>query len=460
MKFVGTLFAEHALLATGWAKNVRVIICDNGTIVKIETDVASQINDVVLTGRALLPAPSNLHSHAFQRAMAGLTEYRSAARDNFWTWRELMFRFADILSPEDIEAITTFVQMEMLEAGYAASGEFHYLHHQAEGIPYDDPAEMGNRIIAAAETSGIGLTLLPVLYRRGGLDDSPLSTGQSRFGCTRDLYEKLIGSARNSITKLNADSKVGVAPHSLRAVSKEDLKWVHTLLPNEPVHIHVAEQTVEVDDVIEAYGARPVQWLLDNNPVDQRWCLIHATHMNENEISKLANTGAVVGLCPITESNLGDGIFKATRYLESAGLIGLGSDSNIRISLSEELRTLEYSQRLRDRTRAVLVNGDVSVGRNLFEEVSKGSAQAMGRNCGQIAVGKLADLLTIDMTSIHTTGLDGDKLLDGWVFAGDDNLVQDVFSAGRHLVKNGLHENHSSITSNFHSRIDKLRQEL
>ncbi|MBL4725837.1 MAG: formimidoylglutamate deiminase [Rhizobiaceae bacterium] len=460
MNFVGTLFAKHALLATGWAKDIRIKIGANGTIDAIEINATPQAHDVNLTNRALLPAPSNLHSHAFQRAMAGLTEYRSAARDNFWTWRKLMFKFADILSPDDAETIAAFVQMEMLEAGYAASGEFHYLHHQAEGVPYDDPAEMANRMVAAAETSGIGLTLLPVLYRRGGLDDSPLSSGQSRFGCTHDLYEKLISSAQNSITMLGADSTIGVAPHSLRAVSKDDLKWVQTLLPDAPVHIHVAEQTIEVDDVIEAYGARPVQWLMDNNAVDSRWCLIHATHMNESEVSQLANSGAVVGLCPITESNLGDGIFEATKYLSSGGLIGFGSDSNIRISLSEELRTLEYSQRLRDRTRAVLVDGDMSVGRNLFEAVSKGSAQAMNRNSGQIAVGQLADLLTLDTDSIHTTGLEEDKLLDGWIFAGDDNLVRDVFSAGRHLVVDGQHKNHSSISGKFHATINKLRQSL
>lgn len=460
MNFVGTLFAEQALLASGWANNVRIEIGTNGTIETIETNTVCQAEDINLTNRALLPAPSNLHSHAFQRAMAGLTEYRSAARDNFWTWRKLMFKFADILSPDDAEVIAAFVQMEMLEAGYAASGEFHYLHHQAEGIPYDDPAEMANRIVAAAETSGIGLTLLPVLYRRGGLDDSQLSSGQSRFGCTRDLYENLISSAQSSVANLSADALVGVAPHSLRAVSKEDLEWVQTLLPNAPVHIHVAEQTIEVDDVIEAYGTRPVQWLLDNNPVDSRWCLIHATHMNESEVSRLAKSGAVVGLCPITESNLGDGIFEATRYLSSGGLIGFGSDSNIRISLSEELRTLEYSQRLRDRTRAVLVDGDNSVGRNLFEAVSKGGAQAMSRKCGQIAEGQLADLLTLDMDSIHTTGLEGDKLLDAWVFAGDDNLVRDVFSAGRHLVVDGHHRSHASITSKFHATINRLRQSL
>ena len=460
MNFVGTLFAKHALLATGWANDVRIKIVRNGTIGAIETNATPQAEDANLTNRVLLPAPSNLHSHAFQRAMAGLTEYRSAARDNFWTWRALMFRFADILSPDDVEAIAAFVQMEMLEAGYTGIGEFHYLHHQAEGISYDDPAEMANRIVAAAKTSGIGLTLLPVLYRRGGLDNSPLSSGQSRFGCTHDLYEKLISSAQNSVAKLSADAMVGVAPHSLRAVSKDDLEWVQTLLPDAPVHIHVAEQTIEVDDVIEAYGTRPVQWLMDNNPVDSRWCLIHATHMNENEVNQLANSGAVVGLCPITESNLGDGIFEATRYLSSGGLIGFGSDSNIRISLSEELRTLEYSQRLRDRTRAVLVEENMSVGRNLFEAVSKGSAQAMSRNSGQIAEGQLADLLTLDTDSIHTTGLEGDKLLDGWIFAGDDNLVRDVFSAGRHLVADGRHKNNASISKNFHTTINKLRKNL
>lgn len=460
MKFVGTLFAEQALLASGWAKNVRVSIDDRGLIKSIQTDSSAQAGDLNLKDRALLPAPSNLHSHAFQRAMAGLTEYRSATKDNFWTWRELMFKFADILSPQDVQAIAAFVQMEMLEAGYAACGEFHYLHHQAEGVPYDDPAEMANQIFAAAANTGIGLTLLPVLYRRGGLDDRALSPGQSRFGCTRDLYENLIFAAQKSATGLNADCNIGVAPHSLRAISQEDLQWVQSLLPDAPIHIHIAEQVAEVDDVLATYGARPVQWLLDNNPVDERWCLIHATHMSEDETNRLARSGAVVGLCPITESNLGDGIFNANSYLPAGGKIGLGSDSNIRISLSEELRTLEYSQRLRHKARAVLVNENISVGRNLFERVSSGSAQAMKRNSGEIAENHLADLLTLDVNSIHTVGLSGDKLLDGWIFAGNDDLVRDVFSAGRHVVENGHHKNSASITSEFHSTIQKLRQTI
>ena len=458
MKFVGTLFAEQALLASGWAKNVRVSIDGHGLIKSIQTGSTAQAGDLNLKGRALLPAPSNLHSHAFQRAMAGLTEYRSATKDNFWTWRELMFKFADILSPQDVQAIAAFVQMEMLEAGYAACGEFHYLHHQAEGVPYDDPAEMANQIFAAAKTTGIGLTLLPVLYRRGGLDDRALSPGQSRFGCTRDLYENLISAAHKSATGLNADCNIGVAPHSLRAISQEDLQWVQSLLPDAPIHIHIAEQVAEVDDVLDTYGARPVQWLLDNNPVDERWCLIHATHMSEDETKRVARSGAVVGLCPITESNLGDGIFNANSYLPAGGKIGLGSDSNIRISLSEELRTLEYSQRLRHKARAVLVDEKISVGRNLFERVASGSAQAMKRNSGEIAENHLADLLTLDVNSVHTVGLSGDKLLDGWIFAGNDDLVRDVFSAGRHVVENGHHKNSASITSGFHSTIQKLRQ--
>ena len=233
---------------------------------------------------------------------------------------------------------------------------------------------------------------------------------------------------------------------------------MQSLLPDAPIHIHIAEQVAEVDDVLDTYGARPVQWLLDNNPVDERWCLIHATHMSEDETKRVARSGAVVGLCPITESNLGDGIFNANSYLPAGGKIGLGSDSNIRISLSEELRTLEYSQRLRHKARAVLVDEKISVGRNLFERVASGSAQAMKRNSGEIAENHLADLLTLDVNSVHTVGLSGDKLLDGWIFAGNDDLVRDVFSAGRHVVENGHHKNSASITSGFHSTIQKLRQ--
>ena len=480
MNTVRTLHTSRALLSTGWAENVRITLGEpegrpdggpgsgqqcaasdgEGRITAIQANAVAEPDDLVLANRALLPAPVNLHSHAFQRALAGLTEYRSTSQDSFWSWRDLMYRFVEQLDPDDIEDIAAAVQMEMLEAGYAACGEFHYLHHQADGTPHDDVAEMAVRIAASASITGIGLTLLPVFYQRGGLDGRDLSGGQLRFGCSRDLYEKLIVSAANAVAKLNPDCNLGVAPHSLRAVSSQDLSWVTALLPDAPVHIHIAEQTAEVDEVAAVYGAPPVRWLLDNATVDQRWCLVHATHMTSGEASDMARSGAVAGLCPITESNLGDGIFSGLEYLTAGGKIGIGSDSNVRIAMAEELRTLEYSQRLKEHQRAVLVDGEKSVGRTLFGAVAEGGARATGRSSGRIEVGQLADLVAIDTGATHTMGLTGDRLLDAWIFAGDDRLVTDVFSAGRHVVREGRHIHHGEISRNFNRVVMKLRAGL
>jgi len=448
------------LLASGWHNNVRVLIGGDGRIGAIETDARPQGSDLDLGKRALTPAPANLHSHAFQRAMAGLAEYRTPGENSFWTWRDIMYRFVAGLTPDDVEALAAGVQMEMLEAGYAACGEFHYLHHQPGGADYDDAAEMSTRVVAAAQKTGLGLSLLPVYYQRGGMDGQPLSGGQLRFGCTRDRFEALISGAESAMAGLEPDSNLGVAPHSLRAVSAEDLKWLATLRASQPVHIHIAEQTAEISEVQAAYGARPVQWLLDNNAVDERWCLVHATHMNAAEISAFATSGAVAGLCPVTEANLGDGIFAGAEFMSRGGRIGIGSDSNVRICLAEELRTLEYAQRLRDRRRVVLAEEGLSVGGALFSAVCRGGAQATNRGSGSIEIGQWADLLTLDGASVHTAGLSGDTLLDAWIFAGDDTLVRDVFSAGRHMVRDGIHINRIAIAQRFKRTLEKLRAAL
>ncbi|MGI9407377.1 MAG: formimidoylglutamate deiminase, partial [Hyphomicrobiaceae bacterium] len=380
------VWAEQALTADGWRNGVRVAIGGDGRIVEVAADTKPE----GVRAGVLLPAPVNLHSHAFQRAMAGMTEARGPdPQDSFWTWRKLMYRFLEQLTPDDVEAIAAFVQMEMLEAGYAAVGEFHYLHHGPDGTPYDDVAELSARIAAAASQTGIGLTLLPVLYEHGGCDGRALGPGQVRFGNDPDVFHRLFDRATTACAALPDDVRIGVAPHSLRAVSREGLKFAVELAPGAPVHMHIAEQTAEVGEVEAAWGARPVDWVLTNHDVDERWCLIHATQTIPRETGMLARSGAVAGLCPITESSLGDGIFDGVRYLEHGGRFGLGSDSNIRISLAEELRTLEYSQRLRDRGRAVLATPDASTGRVLFEGAAKGGAQAAGRDCGAIAPGRL-----------------------------------------------------------------------
>jgi formimidoylglutamate deiminase len=448
-----TLWAEQALLAEGWARDVRVTITGD-KITAIEADTAPQGQRLGI----LLPAPTNLHSHAFQRAMAGLTERRGPdPRDSFWTWRQLMYRFLDRLTPDDVQTITAFVQVEMAEAGFAAVAEFHYLHHAPGGQAYDNPAEMALRIAAAAAQTGLGLTLLPVLYQFGGCDGRPLGPGQNRFGNTPDQFAAVIEGAATALTSLPADTVLGVAPHSLRAVSVEGLAIAASLRPAVPIHMHLAEQKAEVDEVLAHRGARPTEWLLANADVSDRWCLIHCTQMQPHETLALAKTRAVAGLCPITESSLGDGIFDGVAYAAHGGHWGIGSDSNIRIALSEELRTLDYSQRLRDHSRAALATEHRSTGRVLFEGAARGGAQAAGRDAGAIAVGKLADLVALSGTSPDMAGHQGDTTLDAYIFAGDDRMVTDLWSAGRHLVTNGRHHAHDAVTAAYTECVTKLR---
>lgn len=453
------IWAETALLPSGWAKKVIVEIDGQGRIKEVQS--GAPVPDQATQVSMLLPAPVNVHSHAFQRAMAGLTEGRGPdTSDSFWTWRQLMFRFLDRLTPDHIEAITAFVQMEMLEAGYGASVEFHYLHHQPGGVAYDNIAETSARIVAASDQTGMGLCLLPVHYQFGGCDQRALTAGQIRFGNTFEQFQVLHGAAEVSIKQASADSNIGVAPHSLRAVGIEDLRGYSTAFPAGPIHMHLAEQRAEVAEVEEHWGARPVTLALDNLQLDQRWCLIHCTQMTPDETIALARSGAVAGLCPITESSLGDGIFDAVRWVDHGGAFAIGSDSNIRISLSEELRTLDYSQRLRDGTRAALASPDKSTGRRMYDGMLQGGAQASGRETGRIEAGCWADFLALDTGSEHMWGRQGDTALDAWIFAGDDGLVKDVWSAGRHMVQHGQHVQRADIVAAYKRAIDALRDAL
>lgn len=455
------LFAETALLPeTGWSKNVRIIIDEAGRITSVEAGSAPRPGDETLTKSVLLPAPANLHSHAFQRAMAGMTESRGpSATDSFWTWRTLMYRFLERLDPDQVEAIAALTYVEMLEAGYACVGEFHYLHHQPGGVGYVNPAELGTRIVAAAEETGIGLTLLPVLYAYGGADLRPLAGGQLRFGCDFDRFVTLFEHSQKAVSGLPGDAAIGIAPHSLRAVSRDMLKQSISL-QGGPIHIHAAEQTAEVEEITAYFGAPPIRWLLDNAAIDGRWCTIHSTHMTADETRDLARSGAVAGLCPITEANLGDGIFNGKAFLDAGGAFGVGSDSNIRIALTEELRTFEYTQRYRDRARAVLASPSASAGRRLYDVSVAGSMQAMNRASGKIASGAWADLVAVDGEALTIAGLTGDAVLDGWIFAGDDRAVRDVWSAGRHVVRGGRHIQRERIEARYRSVIADLRGAL
>ncbi len=451
------IFAKRALLDDGWADNVRLTLV-NGSISAIETGAKPAAADVCVD--TLLPALANLHSHSFQRAMAGMTEFRAAGRDSFWTWRDLMYRFVDRLTPEQIEAFAGLVFMEMLEAGYASVGEFHYVHHQRGGVPYNSIAELSMRIFAAAATSGIGLTHLPVLYSYGGAGRQPLAPAQLRFGNDVDHFMVLVEAARAATSHLPTDARVGLAPHSLRATSPDDLKRMLAWGKHGPIHIHAAEQPKEVQDIEAWLKARPVDWLLDNCALSSDWCLIHATHMTDTETVRLAKSGAVAGLCPITEANLGDGPFNGPAYLDAGGAFGVGSDSNVNIALTGELQMLEYSQRLRDISRNVLVRGEGSVGQTLYLGAARGGAQALGRKAGEIKVGHLADLVAINTTAPSLCALSSQQLLDGLVFASRDDVVTDVWSAGRHQVRQGRHVAHDTIVETYRKAIDGLLSSL
>ncbi len=451
------IFAKQALTKTGWAKNVRLSICD-GRISALDTDQTPQDTDTLVD--VLLPALANLHSHSFQRAMAGMTEYRKAGKDSFWTWRDLMYRFTKHLTPEQVEAIAALVFMEMQEAGYASVGEFHYIHHQADGTLYDDLGELSGRIAAAAADTGIGLTHLPVLYSYGGAGQLPLQSGQARFGNNVDRFNELTARAHTIVAALPDDCQVGIAPHSLRATCPDDLAAVLQAHQSGPIHIHIAEQPKEVADITEWLGARPVEWLLQNADVSADWCLIHATHMTETETKDMAKSAAVAGLCPITEANLGDGPFNGPSYLAHGGAFGVGSDSNILISLTEELRTLEYSQRLRDVARNIMVVGEGSIGETLYRGAARGGAQALRRGAGEIAMGEWADVVAIDSTDTALCALQPHQLLDGLCFASRDRVITDVWSAGRHCVQGGRHINHDQIIATYRSAIHNLMSAL
>jgi len=454
---VQQIHSRQALTPEGWVSDLRIAL-EDGSIRHVSRGSAEGMRSVDL----LLPAPANLHSHAFQRAMAGLTESRGPnPGDSFWTWRELMYRFLERLTPDDVEAIAELAFMEMLEAGFGAVAEFHYLHHDIGGSPYSNPAEMAMRIVSAAQKTGIGLTLLPVLYRQGGCDGRALQGGQRRFGCDPDLFAQLHrDSAAAVLAGGFGDHAAGVALHSLRAVPPSALASVREISPSGPIHMHLAEQTAEVEEVEAHLGARPVEWLLDNADVDEDWCLIHCTQMTGEETARLAKTGAVAGLCPITESNLGDGIFSGTAFQQADGRFGVGSDSNVHVALWEELAMLEYSQRLRDRSRAAMATAGRSTGRVLFDAAVRAGAQAAGRRSGGIQEGQLADLIGVSASNEFLCGRAGDAALDSLVFCGRGrDCVTDVWSAGRHMVREGRHIHRDRITGAFVATMERLRQQ-
>ncbi|MBV9571963.1 MAG: formimidoylglutamate deiminase [Alphaproteobacteria bacterium] len=445
------LWFETALLPQGWTDGVRLHV-SNGLVSQLETGVEAENSD---ESRAIgLPGLCNVHSHGFQRGMAGLAEVRGPEGDNFWTWREVMYRFLDRLNPEQVEAITALAFMEMLETGFTRVGEFHYLHHAPDGAPYANIGELSERIAAAADTTGLGLTLLPVFYAHSNFGGAPPAAGQRRFINSVDPFVRLMEASRRTISGLPG-ANLGVAPHSLRAVTPEELSAVVPLADGGPVHIHAAEQIREVEDCVAWSGQRPVEWLLDHANVDARWCLVHATHMSPEETRGLARNGAVAGLCPITEGNLGDGVFPAQDYLAQSGRIGIGTDSNVQIDPAAELRALEYSQRLATRSRNVLSQAEgASTGRALFDAALKGGAQSLGQELNGIREGAPADLVSLDAKNPAFYGRARDALLDSWIFAG--GRVDCVWRAGRKVVERGRHVAHDRIVPAYRRAVESV----
>jgi formiminoglutamate deiminase len=446
------LWFRSLLLPDGWADGVRLVIV-NGRIEGLMKDAPAETGDE--RHEIGLPGLPNLHSHAFQRGMAGLTERRGPTQDSFWTWREAMYRFVDHMGPEEVEAIAAQAFLEMLESGFTRVGEFHYVHHDPAGAPYANIAELATRIAAAAAETGIALTLLPVFYLHAGFGGLPAAPGQRRFVNDLDRYGRLIEASREAVSSLSG-AVVGIAPHSLRAATPEEIAAILPLAAGGPVHIHVAEQTKEVDDCLAWSGKRPVELLLDRLPVDGRWCLVHATHVTDAESGGIAARGAVVGLCPITEANLGDGLFPAQSFLERGGRFGIGSDSNVLIDAAEELRLLEYGQRLSLRTRNALAQAATpSVGRSLFDTALAGGAQSLGAPSG-IAVGRPADLVSLKADDNALAHRHGDQWLDAWIFAGGRRTVDCVWRAGAKLVTGGRHIHREAIGRRYRQALQKV----
>ncbi|MBO1074408.1 formimidoylglutamate deiminase [Roseomonas marmotae] len=452
--------AAHALLPEGWASDVLLEVDGDGTILSVAPS-ASVAGAERLAG-PVIPGVPNLHSHAFQRAMAGLTERRSppeardaeGGEDSFWTWRQTMYRFVHRLTPEDAEAVAAQLYAECLEWGFTSIAEFHYLHHQPDGTPYAAPAEMALRHLAAAREAGIGITMLPSLYRHGGIFGKDPVPGQRRFLNDLNSYWRIVEEVRTAIAG-DPQAGLGLAPHSLRAVTPEMLREVSRF--DGPIHIHAAEQLREVAECEAATGARPVQWLLDQMPVDARWCLIHATHMTDDEAASLARTGAVVGLCPSTEASLGDGIFNYPAHAKAKGRFGFGTDSHVGVSPRDEMRQLETSQRLARHLRSMVTDAArPHPGRNLLEAALAGGGQVSARRIGAIAPGYRCDLVELDPDHPSLTGLSGDTLLDAWVFSGQGNPVRRVVVGGREVVSDGRHHRREAIAERYRQAMRRL----
>ena len=446
-----SVFAEQVMLADGWNDNVTIQIDDQGCIAAVRT--GQKPGTAEQAGGPVIPGMSNVHSHAFQRAMAGLAERIGSPEDSFWTWREVMYSFLQRLDPDQVHAIAAQLYAEMLSNGYTSVGEFHYLHHAPGGRPYARSTEMAFALLRAAAETGIAITLLPSLYAYSGFGDAPLRGTQTRFATTPESLLGMLRDLRGTCAG-NPEIRLGVAPHSLRAVNpamlKDLLAGVDAFDRTAPIHIHVAQIIKEVNDCLTWSEKRPAQWLLDNMPVDARWCLVHCTNVSTPETEKLAASGAVVGLCPTTGANLGDGTFPFARYREKQGRFAIGGDIHVSQTPVEELRWLEYNQRLALRRRNIAASeSSPSVGTFLWREAASGGAQALGRKAGSIAPGRRADLVVLDGAHINLAGRRGDALLDSLVFCGSARMVRHAMVGGRWVVRDGHHLEEGAIAARY-----------
>jgi formimidoylglutamate deiminase len=455
------LFADYAWLPDGWRRNVLLEWDADGTLTHVTPDASARMAGVPRAAGPVLPGMPNLHSHAFQRAMAGLTEYRANVTDNFWSWRDLMYRFAAKITPQGLAAVAQWLYIEMLKAGYTSVCEFHYVHHMPDGNRYANAAELAGQVVEAARTSGIGMTMLPVLYQYSGFGARAPNADQRRFINTPESLLDLLGKLRDAYPE-SAARRYGVAPHSLRAVSETSLRSLLDGLDQDlsgaPVHIHIAEQTAEVDACLEIEGARPVQWLLDRFAVDSRWCLVHATHVDAQETRDLAKSGAVAGLCLTTEANLGDGIFPAHTYLDEQGRFGVGSDSHIGVDWRAELRLLEYGQRLVRRQRNVLASAEAPfVADRLFGAALDGGAHATGRAVGALRAGQRADWLVLDAEHASIAEHAPDAWLSGVVFCEHgETPIRDVYTGGVKVVDNRRHRDEERAYAQYRVALAEL----
>jgi len=452
---------SDVLTAQGWRQNVSATLDDNGFFTSLKSD--DNPHDLASIDGYVIPGSTNLHSHAFQRAMAGLGEVRGNSADSFWSWREVMYKFVAIIDPDDLAAIAARLYVDFLKGGFTCVGEFHYLHHSPDGNAYDNPAQMSLAIIAAAEMSGIALTHLPVFYAHSGFGGAAPNQGQRRFVHSLETYEKLLQSLKGHCQ--SSLHNIGIAPHSLRAVTRQELSALEgfrkDLVTGGPMHIHISEQVKEVEDCVAHYGTRPVEWLLDNAAIDDSWCFIHATHMTPEETRKLATSGAIAGLCPMTEANLGDGIFPAQEFQAAGGEFGVGTDSNIRTNVAEELQMLEYSQRLSKKRRNILADKDnPNVGDSLYQQTCRGGATALAQPVGVIDINKRADFMVLDAELDAIPRPANARYMDFWLFGANDRAPKDVYVAGQQLIANGCHKSDDTIDRNYRRVMQKLLAEI